>query len=122
MKHKIHNLKPIATGIKVAKWLLFLLIVINSNRAFAQNLSDYTLTWNANVGCQIFSSPKPNEDPGLFINDIEASDCVRVCEDSNIVYKLTGDLSGNPNVQWTVSGGTYGTIVNTPTTSSITLS
>jgi len=121
MKHKTLLKKPNTIGLKVAKWLLFLLVMLNVHSALAQTPSNYTLTWDANVGCQHFSPPKPTEgdNQGLFIDDIETTTCIRVCESSTITYTLTGNLSGTPNVQWIVTGGTHSTVANTTTTSSI---
>lgn len=121
MKHKTLSIKPITLGFKVARWLLLLFVMLNTHWMQAQTPLEYKLTWDINVGCQLFSPPKPVEgqNPGLFIDDIQTTTCIRVCENSIVTYTLTGDLSGSQNVQWTVTGGTSGNVSSNTTTSSI---
>lgn len=120
MKNKKPFFKSNWFGLKIAQGML-LLLLLDAYSALAQTASEYKLTWDINVGCQLYSPPKPRdgEDPGLFVDDIQPTDCIRVCESATVTYKLTGDLSGTPNVQWMVTGGTHGTVTNTTTTSSI---
>ena len=122
MKNKKPFFKSSGLGLKIAQGLLLLLLLfLDAHSARAQTASEYKLTWDINVGCQIYSPPKPRdgEDTGLYIDDIEINQCIRVCENSTITYTLAGDLSGTPNVQWTVAGGTMGTVANTATSSSV---
>ncbi|MCE4067186.1 PKD domain-containing protein [Chryseobacterium gleum] len=67
------------------------------------------ITWTAQVGCQEFRGEKDGQIPdnGIAYSYINSSQCLRVCEVSDVVYEVQG-----PNVsavQWTVAGGTVTT-------------
>jgi hypothetical protein len=66
------------------------------------------LYWNQVVGCQ-----KGNDDPKRTIdfNDIEASECLRVCSFSTVDYELFY-LPAGAITTWTVAGGTVTTSAN----------
>ena len=82
--------------------------------------SNYSLSWDINVGCQIALPPKGRDKNVLYIEDIQSTPCIKVCEGSAVTYKLNGTLLPSSNVQWSTSGGTIAasTTTNTSTFSS----
>ncbi|MBC7642014.1 MAG: hypothetical protein H7174_06715, partial [Flavobacterium sp.] len=77
--------------------------------------SNYSLTWDINVGCQISLPPKGHDGNVLYLEDIQSSPCIMVCEGSVVTYKLSGNLQPSANVQWSVSGGTTSALTTTNT-------
>ncbi|CAM3786811.1 PKD domain-containing protein [Flavobacterium gelidilacus] len=71
---------------------------------------DVFISWNADVGCQV----SENDHDGLAEDvNIEDGDCIKVCENSIIVYTLTGITSLIDNTEWFVTGGTILSYSNT---------
>lgn len=70
------------------------------------------LEWGSDVSCQLAD----DEDPRIkFDSDIVDGPCIRVCEDSIIVYELTGDVSSISYTEWNITGGVF-TFTNTSCT------
>ncbi|MFZ4929589.1 PKD domain-containing protein [Chryseobacterium sp. Mn2064] len=62
------------------------------------------ITWTSQVGCQEFRGEKEGQgDNGVATSYINSSQCLRVCENSSVLYTVAG--SNVSSVQWTVSGG-----------------
>ncbi|MFC3158483.1 PKD domain-containing protein [Chryseobacterium arachidis] len=79
-------------------WLLVLPVIY-----FAQNSGTY-IKWNFQVGCaENASEYDPKNDNGVLFENIERSECIRVCEGSTVTYTVEG--TNISNVQWNVSGG-----------------
>jgi hypothetical protein len=59
------------------------------------------LEWGSDVSCQL-----GNDDPRIkFDSDIVDGPCIRVCENSNIGYHLTGDTGSIDFTVWNITGG-----------------
>ncbi|TXH60197.1 MAG: PKD domain-containing protein, partial [Bacteroidia bacterium] len=87
--------------------LLFLFTVFWQNQTFAQS-SGIMFFWDSEVGCQEYfngEDPRGTKEP-VFIEQITDGVCIRVCEQSEVIYTLSGNLGATPNTQWTVVGGT----------------
>ncbi|MBC7641454.1 MAG: PKD domain-containing protein [Flavobacterium sp.] len=99
-----------------------MLALFTSGLFFGQ--ANYSLSWDINVGCQISLPPKGHDADVLYLEDIQSTPCIEVCEGSAITYKLTGNLLPSSNVQWQVSGGSTSplTTTNTSTFSSTQVS
>ncbi|RBA27348.1 PKD domain-containing protein [Flavobacterium tibetense] len=70
------------------------------------------LQWGSDVSCQLAD----DDDPRIkFDADIVDGPCIRVCENSTIVYELTGDVSSIDYTEWNITGGTF-TATNTSCT------
>lgn len=70
------------------------------------------LEWGSDVSCQLADS----EDPRIKIDsDIADGPCIRVCENSTIVYELTGDVSSISYTEWNITGGTFTSTATTCT-------
>lgn len=98
--------------------ILLLFLVLFSfigNSGFSQTNPGINLSWNINVGCGEYK-------PDLILIEnigVDPHDCVYVCEGSRVTYTLTGTLGSNPNVVWTIVGGTAASTSSTTTTSSV---
>jgi hypothetical protein len=72
---------------------------------FAQTSTGISITFPSEVGCQVFGNI---EDPRLkapiTIESIQDGDCIRVCEESTLLYTLIG-LEPSNTTTWNVSGG-----------------
>lgn len=70
------------------------------------------LQWGSDISCQLADG----EDPRIKIDsDIVDGPCIRVCENSTIVYEITGDVSSIDYTEWNITGGTF-TSTNTSCT------
>ena len=65
------------------------------------------LSWNSQVGCISYDSSGTNPNNPTFTEEIQNTQCVKVCELSTVVYTVNG--ADVQNVQWTVAGGTLTT-------------
>ena len=94
------------SGKRFAVFLNCLFWLLLSNNLNAQN--PLTITWDKESGCQVYKEDERKE----FLEDIGNGICVRVCENSRVIYSLS-----NPNgypATWTITGGaTNGTVTNT---------
>ncbi|MFC3756437.1 PKD domain-containing protein [Chryseobacterium tructae] len=85
----------------VFRWLLLCWLLVPWGLQ-AQSLSH--ITWDSQVGCQIFRGDKATNDDSFAAGDIDSGKCVRVCEGSTVKYTVQG--SGIASVAWTSTGGT----------------
>jgi PKD repeat protein len=70
------------------------------------------LEWGSDVSCQLADG----EDPRIKIDsDIADGPCIRVCENSTILYELTGDVSSISYTEWNITGGTFTSTATTCT-------
>ncbi len=77
-----------------------------------------TLSWGSNVGCQVATGSDPVK-PTVTIED---ATCIKVCDNTTIVYTLTGNTSTIDHTVWTVTGGTIASIGSpNPTNTSIAI-
>jgi len=67
------------------------------------------LTWNQSVGCQEIEFDKDRE---IYAEDINDSECVRFCENSNVTFNLV-NLQPGSTVTWNATGGSLSNITNT---------
>jgi len=69
---------------------------------FAQ--SDFTLSWSSEVGCLTYGEDREKELP---LEDIENDKCVKVCEDSAVMFELMFDNQAQQvdDITWIVDGG-----------------
>lgn len=94
-----------------SKYLLRLLFTLFWVFAFhstsrAQSTSGTYISWNNQVGCISYDSEGEPDDQKkriIFIEDIENSPCIRVCEGSTVTYAVNG--TGISSVQWSAAGG-----------------
>lgn len=86
--------------------LITLLLACNYS-ALSQTTTGVSISWNAEVGCQVFSEHELNghKDP-VTLEDIEDGTCIRVCENTPVTYTLSGSLGSSPGTVWSVTGGT----------------
>lgn len=66
------------------------------------------VTWDSQVGCQIYRGEKGSGDSPVSSATIESGNCVRVCEGSTVKYTVHG--SNINKVQWSAAGGTVQSI------------
>ena len=92
---------------------LFWVFAFQSN-SFAQGSSGTYISWNNQIGCISYGSDGIPDDPKkrlIFIEDIEDSPCIRVCEGSTVTYTVNGtNITG---VQWSAAGGTITSVFGT---------
>jgi PKD repeat protein len=75
-----------------------------------------TLSWGSNIGCQIATGSDPVK-PSVAIED---SACIKVCDNTTIIYTLTGNIGTIDHTVWNVTGGTIASIgTPNPTNTSI---
>ena len=79
-------------------FMLAMLFWITIQNSHAQ--SGITLSWDKEVGCQINIRIDK-----LDFEDIEDSECIRVCQSSTVTYTLDNLPSGT-SVLWSANGGT----------------
>lgn len=71
-------------------------------------LCDIYLDWDSDVGCQR-TGPR-------YDDDIEEATCIRVCENNEFTYTISGDINSIISTQWNISGGTITSQNNTSCT------
>ncbi|WP_084111231.1 PKD domain-containing protein [Chryseobacterium taiwanense] len=90
----------------IFRWLLLMWLVVPW--ALQAQTSTH-ITSNAQVGCKEIRGGKEEEfENGVGSEQIDSSNCVRVCAGSLITYTVNGQNISN--VQWSASGGTVGTV------------
>jgi hypothetical protein len=69
---------------------------------FAQD--GFTLSWDSEVGCLTFDENREKEIP---LEDIEGGECIKVCEDSEVMFELIFDEETQDieNISWSIEGG-----------------
>ncbi|WP_417355875.1 PKD domain-containing protein [Flavobacterium sp.] len=60
---------------------------------------------NSETGCYQFDGPRKDSEQKEPGEDIEDGPCIRVCENTQVTYSLTGNSSNWANTQWNVAGG-----------------
>ena len=85
-------------------YCLFWLLSIN----YVSAQDAITLTWNKESGCQIYKEGERKD----LIEDIEQTECVRVCERSTVIYSLS-NVNSSWTTVWNVTGGTINTFTLT---------
>ncbi|MFD2433832.1 hypothetical protein ACFSO9_09960 [Mesonia maritima] len=76
---------------------------------FAQQQYDVKLGWENQTACSIYDDRKEGENLSL-LEDLEETDCIRVCEGAEAHYWVSGSDVGNiSSVDWSVIGGNYTT-------------
>lgn len=76
---------------------------------FAQQQYDIKLGWENQTACSIYDDRKEGENLSL-LEDLEETDCIRVCEGAEAHYWVAGSDVGNiSSVDWSVIGGNYTT-------------
>jgi PKD repeat protein len=81
---------------------LFALFFMGNFLSHAQNVSGVYISWNIGVGCQKYSDEDRKK---VFLEEIADSECINVCQGSNVTYTLN-DLPTGATTAWTVTGGT----------------
>jgi hypothetical protein len=79
-----------------------------SNLAFSQSPSGVFITWDKQVGCQTFVEG----DHKVYLENIEDSNCIKVCAYSSVNYTITGLPIGATTV-WNANGGAISSPTNT---------
>lgn len=70
------------------------------------------ITSNSQVGCKDYRGGKDEEaDNGITSEQIDSTQCVKVCVGSQVIYTANGQNISN--VQWSASGGSVGTVSGT---------
>lgn len=87
------------------RWLLLCWLLVPWG---LQAQSTTHITWDSQVGCQIFRGEKGSGNNLFAASDIDTGNCVRVCEGSSVKYTVHG--SNISNVQWSAGGGTVQSI------------
>ena len=75
----------------------------------AQTQPGIVLSWDNAVGCQTYETEKERE---VYIENIEDSECLRVCQYSYVKYTLSNLPAGATTV-WSAVGGTVSSPTNT---------
>lgn len=89
------------------KLIIGLFLIFYSNSILAQTNTGISIAWDVEVACQVSTNgddPRGGKDP-VFLENIQDTECIKVCEDSHVNYFLFGDLGDNPNTQWSIVGG-----------------
>ncbi|WP_026979230.1 PKD domain-containing protein [Flavobacterium tegetincola] len=81
---------------------LFALFFTGILKAQAQPPPGIALFWDKQVGCQIGGV---DDKRFVFFEDIQDSECIRVCDQTVVNYDLE-NLPGGATTTWTVAGGT----------------
>ncbi|GLB52007.1 hypothetical protein NBRC110019_10460 [Neptunitalea chrysea] len=68
------------------------------------NSIDLYLKWNTDVSCQENSSEKTKTSIHST-SDIVDGECIRVCENSSVIYTIIGDTSYITSASWQITGG-----------------
>jgi PKD repeat protein len=73
---------------------------------YSQNLSNISISSNYEVGCQEFQNIERDKfkDP-IFLESIQDGDCIRVCEQTSVIYTLNNLPNTGVTTQWSVVGG-----------------
>ncbi|HTO37664.1 MAG TPA: PKD domain-containing protein, partial [Brumimicrobium sp.] len=79
-------------------------LVGNSFNVLAQAPPGISISWDKEVGCQTYELNRDKEG-SVFIENIEPSDCIRVCENSDVIYTLA-NIPPTATIVWNVVGGT----------------
>ena len=79
-------------------------LVGNSFNVLAQAPPGIFISWDKEVGCQTYELDRDKEG-SVFIENIEPSDCIRVCENSDVTYTLA-NIPPTATIVWNVVGGT----------------
>lgn len=90
--------------LKKQKWLLVLSLfvwVLTSVKTFGQTNSGLLLTWDKEVGCQMYEFEK---DHAVYLESIGSSECIRMCEYAQVSYTLH-NLPVGATTTWSVTGG-----------------
>ncbi len=98
----------------VLRLRLSVLLLLFCFAVHAQNPSGLSINWNIEVGCQTYSEDIKDPRKPIFIEEIGITDCIQVCEKTSVTYTLSGDLEANPQIVWTVTGGTIASGQGTP--------
>lgn len=88
--------------------LLFSFLLLSSIRSYSQTSGGLAITWDKEVGCQTYGYDKEKR---IYIEDIEESECIRVCEQSAVSYTLL-NLPAGATTAWYVGGGSVTSATN----------
>ena len=88
---------------------LLAVFVLGSYATQAQTQPGIILSWDNAVGCQTYETEKERE---VYIENIEDSECLRVCQYSYVKYTLSNLPSGATTV-WSAVGGNVSSPTNT---------
>ena len=100
------------------KVFLFLFSVFWLSESTYGQSSGILFFWDRYVGCQEFfndEDPRGTKEP-IFIEEIVDGICLKVCENSQVTYTLSGNLGSSFTTDWTVAGGTILSQTNTSCT------
>jgi PKD repeat protein len=77
-------------------------LLLGNLSLFAQ--SDFTIRWSSEVGCLTYGENREKEIP---LEDIENDKCVKVCEDSTVMFELMFDSQNQQvdDITWSIDGG-----------------
>lgn len=84
----------------IFRWLLLCWLLVPWG---LQAQSSTHITWDSQVGCQVFRGEKGAGENSVAASDIDSGTCVRVCEGSKVKY--TADGSNISFVAWIPTGG-----------------
>ena len=95
-----------STQLKVKLFLILMLLAGNFYFSFGQTTSGIAITWNGEIGCQVYGQedPREGEKEPIFIEEIGTGNCYRFCENSYVVYVLS-NLPVGSVVTWSALGG-----------------
>ncbi|WP_209915671.1 PKD domain-containing protein [Chryseobacterium jejuense] len=98
----------------IFRWLLLCWLLVPWG---LQAQSSTHVTWDSQVGCQVYRGEKGNGDNSVAAATVETGTCIRVCENTNVTYTVHG--SNILNVQWTSAGGTVQSVSGTANTEAV---
>jgi hypothetical protein len=93
----------------IFRWLLLCWLLVPWG---LQAQSSTHITWDSQVGCQIFRGEKGSGNDPFAASDIDSGACVRVCEGSKVKYTAHG--SNISFVAWIPTGGVVQTTSGVP--------
>lgn len=98
----------------IFRWLLLCWLLVPWGLQ-AQSLSH--ITWDSQVGCQVFRGEKAPGGDAIGASEIESAKCVRVCEGSTVKYTMHG--SNISSVSWMPTGGVVQSLSGFPNVEAI---
>lgn len=84
------------------------LLCLTSVKTFGQSGSGLLLKWDKEVGCQMYQFEKERS---VYLESIGSSECIRVCEYSQVTYTLQ-NLPAGATTTWNVVGGSISNPTN----------
>lgn len=86
-------------------FLILIFTTCSIEQICAQNFNQGVyLSWDKQFGCQVWET-EINEDLHIPIENIEESECLKVCENSEVVFELHNLPETVTDLIWIVNGG-----------------